>query len=447
MPQAKRNVRNVNRAILIAYALVALTLVYWSVVRAGWLSVRDDNPRVIEAELRTRRGTIFDVNGEILVQSVGEGRVERVYAEGSGAAVGYYSPRFGTLGVERGLDAHLSGADETSAETFQRDLRHAPRNGRDVRLTINDSWQQSAAELLAGEKGGIVLLSLADMSLRALASAPTYDPNLLDEQFASLSEDVNAPLLNRPIQGQYQPGLALEPFLLADLVNRRAVQLEGIVNTPNEAIPLDRALLQCQTEVGATAAWSTALAETCPAPLIRLSSHFSLTDLQTLYTNFGFYKQPDLSFAVTGERLPILLPDNIERALLGQDTLTITPLQLALAWAALGRQGALSQPHLVAALENEAGEMVTRLYDDSASQTVATWAAERVLETLPRSNVAIEHRALAIADEQGNTTAWYMGLFPAVQPRYALVVVLEESDLFEVEEIGRTFARAVLESR
>lgn len=447
MPQAKRNVRNINRAILVAYGLIALTLVYWSVVRADWLAARDDNPRGIEAELRTQRGTIFDVNGKPLVQSIGDGRVERIYAEGSGAAVGYYSPRFGTLGVERGLDAHLSGADESSAETFIRDMRHAPRTGRDVRLTINDNWQQAASDLLAGEKGGIVLLSLSNMSLRTLASAPTYDPNVLDEQFAVLSEDVDAPLLNRPIQGQYQPGLALEPFLLADLVNRRAVQLEGFVNAPNTGVRFGGQTLQCQTDVGITAAWSVALAETCPAPLLRLSDQFSLTDLQTLYTNFGFYRQPELAFAVEGETLPILLPDEIDRALLGQDTLTVTPLQLAVAWAALAQDGKLNQPHLVAALENEAGIMVTRLYEDEGAEAVEAWAAARILEMLPSSGVAIEHRALAIADEQGNTTAWYMGLFPASQPRYALVVVLEESGLEAVGEIGRTFARAVLESR
>jgi peptidoglycan glycosyltransferase len=326
-------------------------------------------------------------------------------------------------------------------------MRHAPRTGRDVRLTINDRWQQMAAELLAGEKGGIVLLSLSDMSLRTLASAPTYDPNVLDEQFAALREDGNAPLLNRPIQGQYQPGLALEPFLLADLVNRRAVQLAGMVNAPDTPIQLDSTTLQCQSALGVTAAWSTAIAETCPAPLLRFSEQFSRTNLQTLYTNFGFYRQPELAFAVEGERLPILLPNNIERALLGQDTLTVTPLQLALAWAALGRSGELIQPHLVAALENAAGEMIPRRDEEVATQAVEAWATARVLAVLPQSTVAIEHRALAIADEQGNTTAWYLGLFPIAQPRYALVVVLEESDLLTVETLGRQFARAVLESR
>lgn len=413
MPQAKRNVRHVNRAILIAYGLVALMLVYWSVVRADWLAVRDDNPRVIEAELRTLRGTIFDVNGDPLVQSVGEGRMQRVYAEGSGAAVGYYSPRFGTLGVERGLNDHLSGADESSAESFLRTMRHTPRMGRDVRLTINDNWQQAAAVQLEGRKGGIVLLSLADMSVRTLASAPTYDPNRLDEQFAALSEDVDAPLLNRPIQGQYQPGLALEPFILADLIDRSALTLDDALSTP----------------------------------LIDLRDQFTLTNIQTIYTNFGFYQQPDLAFAVEGERLPILLPDDIDRALLGQDTLTITPLQLALAWAALARGGELLEPHLVAALENENGEMVARLYEQEPTQAVGVESAEQLLASFPSSPIAIEHRALAVADEQGNTTAWYMGLFPAAQPRYAVVVVLEESDLATVETIGRQFARTVSESR
>ena len=206
MQEAKTNLRRLNLLFLAAFGVVALVLIFWSVVRADWLSVREDNPRPVEVELRTRRGTIFDTNNHRLAWSEGEERVERHYAASSGAAVGYYSFRFGAAGIEQGLDAHLRGTDGAFWDQLLRDARHEARDGRDVRLTIDSRWQQSADSLLTNQSGALVLISLPDFAIRALASYPSFDPNLLDEQFDALSATVDAPLLNRATQGTYQPG-------------------------------------------------------------------------------------------------------------------------------------------------------------------------------------------------------------------------------------------------
>jgi peptidoglycan glycosyltransferase len=115
----------------IGYAAVALTVLYWGVWRGEELLVREDNPRTVEAELRVVRGQILDRNGVVLAESVVNplsGRVTRRYPiPDVGAAVGYYSLRYGTAGVEQAHDAPLRGqTTDTLAVAWQKLLNSPP---------------------------------------------------------------------------------------------------------------------------------------------------------------------------------------------------------------------------------------------------------------------------------------------------------------------------------
>ena len=92
-----------NTVFMLFFGVAAAMLVYLGVLGAPQLLARDDNPRLVEAELRVQRGRILDRDGVVLAETVGElGELERVYS-GAGVcspAVGYYSLRLGVAGVE-----------------------------------------------------------------------------------------------------------------------------------------------------------------------------------------------------------------------------------------------------------------------------------------------------------------------------------------------------------
>lgn len=443
---AKRRIIKLNRALLIGYLAVALTLVYWGVVRAGRILAREDNPRLVEAELRIARGRILDSNDVVLAESVTDGgRYRRVYPlPHSGPAVGYYSLRHGTAGVENGYDALLRGdSDDFWRRWWQQDVLHATQRGRDVRLTLNANWQTLAENALGERDGAVLLFSLPDAGIRALVSHPTYDPNRLNATFDELVADARAPLLNRATQGLYQPGLVLQPFILASALDRELLTLDEPVDATAE-VTINGFTLGCATPPGTEPTWVEALRHGCPAPLLTLVDPLGGSGLLNLWQAWGFASEPPLPIAVDSAELPPLTDPR--QAIIGQENLTVTPLQVGLAWIALGQSGNLLPPRLVAALQDEDGAWQALVKNPTSTEPVASAGnAAAVRAALTGADGVITHRALALTGPEGEQTAWFLGMAPATDPRFAVVVVLEKADAADsAEQIGRHILTAVL---
>ncbi|MCA9972385.1 MAG: hypothetical protein KC425_19320, partial [Anaerolineales bacterium] len=282
-PSAHARLRHVAAGLFLGFGLVALALIFWSALRAGQILAREDNPRLVEAALRVQRGQILDRNGLVLAETVGSGRdVRRVYPiTGSGPAVGYYSFRHGAAGVEESYDDVLRGANEPAAAGWWRAQLHQPQVGQAVQTTLDAALQQQADAALGAHPGAVVLLDLTQPEIArvlALASHPGYDPNLLDAQFEALIADETAPLLNRAAQGQYQPGLVLQPFLWAAAYERGLVTASEAVDNANRPVPVNGIVTRCAGAPPAAATWGDALAQRCPGPMQALAAQFGAAD-------------------------------------------------------------------------------------------------------------------------------------------------------------------------
>ena len=76
----------------------------------------------------------------------------------------------------------------------------------------------AAHAALDGRRGAIVAIDPNNGDVLALVSAPAYDPNALSagltrRQYAEPQEDINQPLFNRALRGQYPPGSTIKPLL------------------------------------------------------------------------------------------------------------------------------------------------------------------------------------------------------------------------------------------
>lgn len=118
---------------------------------------------------------------------------------------------------------------------------------------------------------------------------------------------------------------------------------------------------------------------------------------------------------------------------IGQENLTVSPLQVALALAALASDGRLPTPRLVMAVQDENGVMQVQPTTTSAGDAVTSRAARDPPSCrLPRTVVAVP---ACSGPESRN--GWYLSLTPAEQPQYAIIVVVEDSeDLEVVQAIG-----------
>lgn len=422
-------------AVTIGYLLVVASLIYWGLLQSTIILGREDNPRLVEAQLRIERGQILDRNGTILAETIGPAdNLARYYPLSRvGPAVGYYSFRHGTAGVEESFDAWLSGESSDFWAEALRQWLHQPQTGQNIQLTLDANLQQTVDQLLGSNQGAALLLELPTNRILAMASHPDYNPNLLDEQFDSLTEAEDAPLLNRAVQGQYQPGALLQPFIIAAALEQRLITLDEKVEHPNRPVQVDGQTIQCATAVSESATWSAVFRNHCPGPIQDLADLLGVSGLDALFDQFQLTQAPKLPLNTeTAELAPM---DDPLMAGIGQENLLISPLQLALAWSTLGNQGELQPPQLATAVSNNKPESGALIPLDSSVLSEATVNALRRELT---NDGRVEFSTLVLSGPEGNTNAWYLGLAPAANPQYAVVVVLENSaDLAKVTEIGR----------
>lgn len=435
----ERPLPQISTALLTAFLAIALTLIFWSIVRSGSLLSREDNPRLIQAEQRIARGTILDQNDQILAASQQEeGIFIRKYANrGFSPVVGYYSIRHGTAGVEEGFDAILRGTPANEVDAFRQNLLHLPQMGGNVRLTLDTAVQTQANNLLKGQTGALILLTLPDAHILALASQPGYNPNLLDEQFDTLAEDDSAPLLNRATQGQYQPGRILTPFVMAAAFNDGLIAIEDTPENTNQPVTFDNVVIQCDSVPPENANWADILRLHCPAPFAELGKQWGAAGIHTVLDSFGLTRQPPLPINLPEDNSSVV--EDPALAALGQDTLTVTPLQVALALAALGNGGQVPLPQLVTAVQPHGSDWQTyQPVGTALPPAIAPTTAARLRRILPSQADFLEYAVLVLAGPEGVSNAWYMALTPAVNPQFALVIVLEkETAVTDITRIGR----------
>ena len=207
---------------LFALGLVAcaLTTAWWATIRTEDLLTRTDNPRRSISDRYVARGNIYDRNNEPINTTEGiSGSYIRKYLYPNLAPItGYTHPIFGQAGLESIMDDYLRGLRGNPASLIQKDqlLYGTPPAGIDIRLSIDLSLQETADKILVSHTGSVIMLNAETGEILVMASHPTYDPNKLDSEGDSLSQDSSSPLLNRAAQGLYPIGKILSPLIQAE---------------------------------------------------------------------------------------------------------------------------------------------------------------------------------------------------------------------------------------
>ncbi len=256
--------------------------------------------------------------------------------------------------------------------------------GRNLRTYLDIGLQQLAEKLLQNKVGAIVAIEPKTGGILAMASTPDFDPNSLtgpDKQknYAKLSLDVSAPLLNRAIKGQYPPGSTYKP--LGALIGLD----EGVI-TPRSGYDCHGVYLGCNRPVkcdeknaGHAANLRLAIAHSCNSFFCN-TFRMTLDNPQFHSVRKGLTKWKEYVNAFgMGHRIGVDLPSedggNIPDTIaydkeyrgswnsctmvtmgIGQDKMLITPLQMANSMCIVANHGFFYIPHFVEKIDGQTPE-------------------------------------------------------------------------------------------
>lgn len=377
------------RGLFTGFMIVAGGLIFWQIALAPFLTSRADNPRPVVAEQKIRRGRLLTAAGVAVAETIidEQGLAQRRYPyAGLSSVTGYYSIRYGVGGTEAAFDPVLRGtAGQTAEDKWLNDLLHRPLVGRDVTLTI-DLPAQVAADVALGEReGAVVVMDIETGAIMVMSSHPTYDPNYLDDQWDTLRQDEQAPLLNRATQGLFPVG---------DLA--RLIGLIGL------------------REAGATIP-----ADPMTAPLAEMLAPLSQPGYLATARQLGLIRPlPGLPSQLG--RLPHFEDQGTVR------DLAATPLHLVRVMAALEFEGRLPTPTLAKA-EAEAAPQQT--------QALGPHTARYIRSLLPQvDEQIIGLSGQATPKETGQRSlSWFVGLAPAeaqpVETRAETKLILDPAQI------------------
>lgn len=415
------------------------------------------NARFNLTQTGKERGLIVSTDGVVLARSDPDpattGSFVRVYPEGVAFTnvIGYSSLLFGEQGLERAFSSELrSRRDFTISDLLTvilgRDLR--PQN---LQLTLDASLQRLAYQALGGQAGAVVALDPATGAVRALVTSPSYNPALLlgtdaANQYQLLLNDPARPLSDRATRELYPPGSTFKTVVAAAALDNDLAAPETTYPDPAEfPLPGSTAVIEnagggaCSNGVSTTLL--SAFVRSCNTTFARVAIEVGAEPIGAVAENLGFNQEIPFPWPVAESAFPTSVLARDDAALgqsgIGERDVRATPLQMAMAAAALANQGSVMSPYLVArffdADGNELEATEPNVFDTAFSADTAfvlTQMMERVVTEGTGRQAAVP--GVRVAGKTGTSTgfegrphAWFIGFAPVEAPSIALAVFVE----------------------
>jgi hypothetical protein len=415
--------------LLVGLLAAALFDGWWAVYRSDNLLARYDNPRRSINDRYVIRGSLLDRNDQALISTGGQpGSYTRVinYLPLS-PITGYSDPIYGQAGLEASLDGYLRGMEGYPASTLQwtQLLYSQPPMGLDVRLTIDINLQKIADDALGANAGALVLLNARSGEILAMASHPFFDPTRLSTDWAEISKDPGAPLLDRAAQGQYPPGTALGPFFMADSVNLG----NTLPNSPNGLdYPSKEGMIHCSSALPTNPTFGAAVSAGCPSPLVDLAQALGPGKTLALFNRLGFYQAPNIPLPVASKPTPDAI-NHLDQAAIGREYVQISPLQMAMAAATISSDGSLPQPRLTIAVRNPTQGWSVLPPEGGPQRVFTAGTVTNVAALLARADAPLWQTFGGAPNGSSQWVTWYIGgTLPDWQGTPLAVAVVVEQD-------------------
>lgn len=317
--------------------------------------------------------------GALLAHVVGYvGRIDSADLERVDASRYSGATHIGKAGIERYYEPRLHGevgVEHVEVNVEGRALRVLGREpaqaGQDLYLSIDVDLQQAVVDAFEGQHGAAVVMDPRNGEVLALVSLPSYDPNpfvggIGKAAYAELLNSPSRPLFNRVLQGGYEPGSTLKPFVaLAGLeyglrTPQSTTYSSGAFRLPGHA----REYRDWRRGGHGHVDLNLAMAQSVNTYFFQLAVDLGIERLSQYLAQLGFGERTgiDLSGESAGvlpspewkraQRQQVWFPGETVITGIGQGFWVATPLQLVQATAMLANGGVRRPPHLLRATQS-----------------------------------------------------------------------------------------------
>lgn len=377
-------------------------------------------------------------------------REMRLYPNGTLAAHVLGGASFGREGVHAAEVIGVAGVEKT----FDDRLRDPSQSGQPLKLSIDLSVQAAVEEVLLGgmtllnAKGAAaILMDVHTGELISLASLPDFDPNNRPRPPVN-GQAEDSTLFNRAVQGVYELGSTFKIFAVAQAMEMGFVTPETIVDIRGP-IRWGKFRIKDYRNYGKELSVSKIIVKSSNIGTARIATMVGGENQKAFLGSLGFLEPIPLEMVEAGGGKP-LYPSNWSEL----STMTIsyghglsaTPLHLAAGYASIANGGYRVKPTLLADQPVQKTDRVM-----SASVAEASLKMLRKVVTEGTASMAeVEGYAVAgktgTADKPGPQGAYeedkvigtFASIFPAYDPKYVLVVALDEAEDRSGDEPRRT---------
>jgi len=370
-----RALRRISIAVLVMFVLLLVNINYLQGFEPTSLAAKPNNARAFEAQFQHQRGNIVTSDGVTIAESVPTSDVykyQRKYPHGPEyAPVTGYDTLYSQTGIEYYENSVLNGSDSAlTVRNFIDLLTGKQRKGANVTVTINSKAQDAAWNALqsdtSGKPGAVVALNPQTGAILAMASYPSYNPNvlathdgkLLNQADQALLQQAGNPLLNRAINFTWPPGSTFKIVTSSGYLTQNPSSTpQTNVNSPTQLkLPQTTHILTnnngevCGNGSG-QASLLTAFAQSCDTTFGSLGMTLGAPTLNNFAELFGMNSKT-LKIPMPVSPSNYAIPNPPSQALtafsaIGQYSDTVTPLQEAMFAAAIANSGKLMTPYLV----------------------------------------------------------------------------------------------------
>jgi cell division protein FtsI/penicillin-binding protein 2 len=414
---------------------------------------------------RQLAGIYFDLN------------FERVYPNGSLLAqvIGFmdagHEPR---LGIERSMQDFLKGTngcrfleeDQKGHELVQyRGLETPAKDGCDVRLTIDMQLQNIVeSELDAAcleykpKMAAAVMIRPQTGEILAMASRPTFDCN--DPRSSTPDQQKN-----RPIVDMVEPGSTFKIVVTSAAVEEKVATPETKIYCENGAYAYAGHILHDAHPMGMLTLHQV-LAHSSNIGAAKLAIQLGKDRFYQYIRRYGFGETTGIS--LPGEISGLVNPPyrwselDITRVPMGQ-SVAVTPLQLVTAMSAVANGGILMKPILISEIDDADGRPVVTYSPVQVRRVISTDTSRKIVSALKdvvsRDGTAKDAAVpgFAVAGKtgtaqkidprggylEGRYVVSFVGFLPADDPKFTLLVVIDDPEMKEGKAFGGTVAAPV----